>query len=146
MPRPDWLDFSAIGVSGLCLVHCLTSGAFVVGLSAVSLSAPSSHEFHLYTLLAAFVLAAWALGRGWLRLRRSAPVMLGGAGLALMGLAVLPMMLGWPEVVLTVAGVTVLAAAHVLNWRGLRKLDCGGRCARHPAPHQASPVSLKDAA
>ncbi|HEY4548637.1 MAG TPA: MerC domain-containing protein [Pedomonas sp.] len=142
MPRPDWLDFSAIGVSGLCLVHCLASGAFVVGLSAVSLTAPASHEFHLYTLTIAAILAAWALGRGWLRLRRTAPVALGGLGIALMAAGVHPAMIGWPEVALTVAGVTVLALAHVLNWRGLRKLDCGGACARHRAPV----ARLKDAA
>lgn len=142
MPRPDWLDFSAIGVSGLCLVHCLASGAFVVGLSAVSLTAPASHEFHLYTLTIAAVLAAWALGRGWLRLRRIAPVALGGLGIALMAVGVHPAMIGWPEVALTVAGVTVLAGAHVLNWRGLRKADCGGTCAQHRAPV----ARLKDAA
>lgn len=142
MPRPDWLDFSAIGVSGLCLVHCLASGAFVIGLSAVSLSAPASHEFHFYTLSIAAVLAAWALGRGWLRMRRAAPLVLGGLGLALMAVGVLPAMVGWPEVVLTVAGVTVLAVAHVLNWRGLRKHDCGGHCARH----RAATARLKDAA
>src|SRR5690606_28365857 len=98
MPRPDWLDFSAIGVSGLCLVHCLASGAFLAGLSVVSLSAPASHEFHLYTLGAAFILAAWALGRGWLRLRRSGPVALGGLGIALMIAGLHPAMIGWPEV------------------------------------------------
>lgn len=142
MARPDWLDVSAIGVSGLCLVHCLASGAFVVGLSAVSLSAPASHDFHLYTLIAAFVLAAWALGRGWLRLRRIAPVALGGLGIALMAAGVHPALFGWPEVVLTVAGVTVLALAHLLNWRALRKLDCGGTCPRH----RAAAAQLKDAA
>lgn len=142
MPRPDWLDFSAIGVSGLCLVHCLASGAFLAGLSVVSLSAPASHEFHLYTLGAAFILAAWALGRGWLRLRRSGPVVLGGLGIALMIAGLHPAMIGWPEVALTVAGVTFLAFGHLLNWRGLRKRDCGGACARHRAPVER----LKDAA
>lgn len=142
MPRADWLDFSAIGVSGLCLVHCLASGVFVVGLSAVSLSVPASHDFHLYTLIAAFVLAAWALGRGWLRLRRGVPVALGGAGLMLMGLGALPVMLGWPEVALTVTGVVVLAAAHLLNWRALRQQECGGACAHAGA----SLARLKDAA
>lgn len=142
MPRADWLDFSAIGVSGLCLVHCLASGVFVVGLSAVSLSVPASHEFHLYTLIAAFVLAAWALGRGWLRLRRGAPVALGAAGLVLMGLGAMPGMVGWPEMALTVTGVVVLAAAHVLNWRALRQQDCDNACARE----RTRPARLKDAA
>jgi len=126
MPRPDWLDFSAIGVSGLCLVHCLASGAFVVGLSAASLAAPASHEFHIYTLAIASLLAAWALGRGWLRLRRAMPLVLGGLGLGLMAVGILPGMIGWPEVAFTVAGVSVLAVAHMLNWLGLRRLGCGG--------------------
>lgn len=142
MPRPDWLDFSAIGVSGLCLVHCLAGGAFVVGLSAASLSAPASHEFHVYTLAVATILAVWALGRGWVRLRRAAPVVLGGLGLGLMALGVLPHMIGWPEVVLTVAGVTVLAVGHFLNWRGLRQLGCGVACGRE----SGAVARLKDAA
>jgi len=142
MLRPDWLDFSAIGVSGLCLVHCLASGVFVVGLSAFSLSAPTSHEFHIYTLPIAALLAAWALGRGWLRLRRAAPLVLGGLGLGLMIIGVLPAMIGWPEIVFTVAGVSVLAAAHVFNWLGLRRLGCGG----HGVRHQMSGAPLKDAA
>lgn len=128
MSRPDWLDFSAIGVSGLCLLHCLASGVFVVGLSAVSLSVPDSHEFHIFTLPVAALLAAWALGRGWLRLRRAAPLVLGGLGLGLMAVGVLPAMLGWPEVAFTVAGVLVLAAAHALNWLGLRRSGCADGC------------------
>lgn len=126
MSRPDWLDFSAIGVSGLCLVHCLASGVFVASLSAVSLSQfTASHEFHIYTLLAAIPLAVWALGRGWLRQRRAVPPALGGVGLALMAVGVLPSLAGSVETVLTMAGVTVLAAGHYLNWRGQRHDDAG---------------------
>lgn len=152
MPRPDLLDFSAIGVSGLCLLHCLASGVFVVGLSAVSLSVPASHEFHIFTLPVAALLAAWALGRGWLRLRRALPLVLGGLGLGLMIVGVLPAMLGWPEVAFTVAGVSVLAVAHVLNWLGLRRTGCAGRSACRRAPGASlkgaslKGVSLKDAA
>ncbi|MCH8685921.1 MerC domain-containing protein [Pedomonas mirosovicensis] len=113
------MDLSAIGMSGLCLVHCLASGVFVAGLSAVSMTVPASHEFHLYALLIAAVLALWALGRGWVKHRRAAPMLLGSFSLGLMALGVLPSLAGWPETVLTVLGVAILAVAHVLNWRGL---------------------------
>ena len=134
MARPDWLDFSAIGMSGLCLVHCLASGLFVASLSAVSLSAvTASHAFHLYALFAAVPLAAWALGRGWRRQRRAAPLVLGAVGLALMTIGVLPSLAGVVETVLTVTGVTVLALGHFLNWRGRQGGEDSAPCSHAEA-------------
>lgn len=121
MARLGWWDFSAIGMSGLCLVHCLASGVFIAGLSAVSFAVPASHEFHIFTLAVAAPLAIWALARGWRRHRRILPPILGAIGLGFMAVGVLPSLVGLPEVVLTVIGVSVLAVAHALNWRGLHR-------------------------
>lgn len=118
--RVDWLDLSAIGLSGLCLLHCLAGSLVVAALSAVSLAVPAAHDLHLGALVIVVPLTVVALGRTLTRHRYVLPSAIGAVGLALMILAVLPALRGSAEVVLTVSGVTLLAVAHTLNMRHLR--------------------------
>lgn len=119
--RLSWLDLSAIGLSGLCLIHCLAGGLFVAVLSALSLAVPAAHDIHWMALIIVVPLTLVALGRTVTRHGYRLPFTLGLVGLALMILAVLPGFVGPLEVVLTVVGVSLLAVAH---WLNMRHLSC----------------------
>ena len=107
------LDRLAMGLSGLCLVHCLATAVLVGFLATVGgvLGQPIVHEVGLAL---ATVLGAIALGRGWIEHRFILPFAVGATGLALMAIAIaLPE--GGQEAITTVAGVSILALGHRLN-------------------------------
>jgi hypothetical protein len=67
-------------------------------------------------LVLAVLIAAAAIGLGALRHRRAGPLLVATAGLFSMG-AALAVGHGTEEAVLTVVGVVLVAAGHVLNLR-----------------------------
>ena len=109
------LDRMAVGLSGLCILHCVLSVVLVAALSGVG-TLFTDPLFHRLGLMGAVVLAALALGQGYARHRARGPLVIGLAGLSLMS-AGLVAPHGWVEVALTVGGVTVLAVAHLMNAR-----------------------------
>ena len=107
------LDRLAIGISGLCLVHCLASGVLLGLLSAAggALGAPIVHELGL---LLAMVRGAGGLGMGMFERVFVLPSVVGGIGLAAMaGALTLPH--DGSEAMATTAGVLILALGHRLN-------------------------------
>jgi hypothetical protein len=107
------LDRIAIGLSGLCLVHCLAT-AVLLGLLASAggfLGRPILHEVGL-TL--AMILGTVALGRGVLDHGFILPPAIGALGLGVMAGA-LSLPEGGHEAAYTMVGVLVLALGHRLN-------------------------------
>jgi hypothetical protein len=107
------LDRIAMGLSGLCLVHCVAT-AVLLGLLASAggfLGQPIIHEIGL-TL--AMILGSVALGRGALEHGFMLPAGVGALGLGVMAGA-LSLPEGGPEPLFTVAGVLILALGHRLN-------------------------------
>lgn len=118
-PESGHADSWAIGLSGLCLVHCLA-------LPVVAMAAPAAlgleqfhWEFHVAFLVVAVALTIFAFWPTQLHgraLRRSKRAM----ALAALGLGFMLSALIGPlhahERLLTTIGVLLLAAAHVLNW------------------------------
>ena len=107
------LDRVAMGVSGLCLVHCVAT-AVLLGLLASAggfLGRPIIHEVGL-TL--AMVLGAIALGRGVIEHGFMLPSAIGALGLGVMAGA-LSLPHDGREPFYTVAGVLILALGHRLN-------------------------------
>ena len=107
------LDRIAMGLSGLCLVHCLAT-AILLGLLASAggfLGSPAIHEVGL-TL--AMILGSIALGRGIFEHGFMLPSAIGALGLGVMAGA-LSLPEGGNEAVYTVAGVMILALGHRLN-------------------------------
>lgn len=107
------LDRIAMGISGLCLVHCAAT-AVLVGLLASAggfLGRPIIHEVGLVIAMA---LGTVALGRGIREHGFILPAGVGLAGLSLMAYA-LTLQEGGYEPLYTVAGVTMLALGHRLN-------------------------------
>jgi hypothetical protein len=107
------LDRIAIGLSGLCLVHCVATAVLLALVSAAGgfLGSPLIHEIGL-TL--AMVMGAIALGRGIVEHGYSMPSAIGGLGLGVMaGALTLPH--DGTEAIYTVIGVAILALGHRLN-------------------------------
>ena len=111
--RLDRLDRIAIGLSGLCLVHCLAS-AVVLGLLATAGGFLGSHFIHEVGLTAAMILGAIALGRGVFLHGFMMPWAVGWLGLGVMAGA-LSMPHDSSEAIYTMVGVAMLALGHQLN-------------------------------
>jgi hypothetical protein len=111
------IDRIAIGLSGLCLVHCLASAIFVAMLASAGgmLLNPIIHEIGL---LFAIALGIAALGRGVVEHGFMMPAAVGGLGLGVMSGA-LTMPHDGNEVIYTILGVAILALGHDLNRRAV---------------------------
>jgi hypothetical protein len=106
----------AIGLSGLCLVHCIATTVLIAFMSAFG-SLLGSHWIHEVGLSAAMILGAFALGRGILEHGFMMPSAVGGMGLGVMaGAMTLPH--DGTEALATMVGVLILALGHDLNRRG----------------------------
>ena len=107
------LDRYAIGLSGLCLVHCLATSVLLALVSAAGsmLGADWIHEIGLGL---AMIMGGIALGRGIMEHGYSMPSAVGGLGLGVMaGALTLPH--DGTEALYTVVGVGILALGHRLN-------------------------------
>ena len=109
------LDRIAIGLSSLCLVHCVATVVLtaVLASAGAALANPAWHEVG-FTL--AMLIGAVALGRGFAAHRDWRPLLIGAGGLALMGVGLIGAD-GLPEIAATMTGVALLAVAHHRNAR-----------------------------
>ncbi|WP_332812140.1 MerC domain-containing protein [Sphingomonas sp.] len=109
------LDRLAMGLSGLCLVHCLATSIILALLASAGglLFSPMVHEVGL-TL--AIGLGAFSLGRGVIDHGFMMPSAVGGLGLGVMAGA-LTLTHGPEETAYTIIGVAILALGHDLNRR-----------------------------
>lgn len=111
------LDRLAIGVSGLCVVHCLATSVLLALASAAGglLLDPIFHEVGLVLAIA---MGAVALGRGVLTHGYAMPASMGAFGLGVMaGAMSLPHDGSGGEALWTIVGVGLLAFGHDLNRR-----------------------------
>ena len=107
------LDRMAIGLSGLCLVHCL-AGAVLLGLLSAAGGLLGSPVVHEVGLSLAMLVGAFALGRGIVAHGFMMPSAVGALGLGVMAGA-LQLPHDGSEALFTVVGVMVLALGHELN-------------------------------
>jgi hypothetical protein len=111
---PDFrLDRLAVGLSGLCAVHCVAT-VVLLGLVASAgglLGRPIIHEVGLSL---AMIIGAVALGRGVRDHGFLLPSAVGVVGLATMGYAMTLHESGY-EPAITILGVMILALGHRLN-------------------------------
>src|SRR5687768_109614 len=109
------LDRAGMVLSSLCAVHCVLGIVIVAGfgLGGGLLLDPVIHRVGL---LLATIVAGVAIGIGALQHRRAAPFVVAMMGLTFMG-GGLAVEHGVEEAVLTIIGVTLVAAGHVLNLR-----------------------------
>ncbi|MFW6093024.1 MAG: MerC domain-containing protein [Pseudomonadota bacterium] len=126
-------DRLAIALSALCLVHCLAIPLAVVVTPALAVALVGSETtLHVLLLAVALPVTVYALGHGYRIHGRRWCVALGGVGLALMTLGVSHLFgMAW-EVPLTLAGVSLLTVAHVMNLRAARAPRAAADPARCP--------------
>lgn len=116
------LDQLGIGIAGLCVVHCLVT---LVVISSLGLGGIVGGHFlldeniHRIGLALALMVAAVAIGWGLLRHRRVLPFAVAVAGLGLMAAALI-VPHGANEFLLTLIGVVLVSAGHLLNLRAAR--------------------------
>jgi len=109
------LDRAGILLSGLCALHCLAGIVLVsvLGLGGELLLSPAIHEAGLALAIAVGIVT---LGLGAARHGRLVPLAMGGLGIALMGTG-LAIGHSLAEALLTIAGVALVASAHIGNIR-----------------------------
>lgn len=109
------LDRMGILLSALCALHCLAGILLVagLGLGGTFLFAPAIHRVGLVLAIA---IGGVTLAIGVARHGDPRPLQLGAGGLVLMTLA-LAVGHGLAEALLTIAGVSLLAWAHLRNLR-----------------------------
>lgn len=107
-------DHIAIGLSGLCAIHCLATSILLAAVaSAGALLNPAIHETGL---VLAILFGVFALGRGIFVHGYMMPAAVGGLGLGMMAGAMTLHESGG-EAMWTILGVAVLALGHDLNRR-----------------------------
>lgn len=111
---PGRLDRLAIGLSGLCLVHCVATAVFIALVSSIG-GLLGTHIIHEVGLSMAMALGAIALGRGVVEHGFILPVAVGALGLGVMAGA-LQLPHNGTEALYTMVGVGILALGHRLNF------------------------------
>jgi len=109
------LDRIGMLLSCLCAVHCVLGIVIVAGLGLGG-GLLLDPVFHRVGLVLATVIAGAAIGFGAIQHRRPLPFVVAMMGLSFMG-GGLAVEHGVEEAVLTVIGVALVAAGHVLNLR-----------------------------
>jgi len=111
------LDRWAIGLSGLCLVHCIASAVLVTALAAGG-SFLLDPIFHEVGMSIALVLGVFGFGRGIVRHGYMLPSAVGGLGLGIMAGS---LMVGHEDggTLYSIIGVMVVALGHDLNRRAV---------------------------
>lgn len=117
------LDSAALGLSGLCLAHCLALPLLATALPLFGAWAEAEWVHTLFVLVAAPLTAAALIRPGHGLKPSGVLIAAGAAGLLLLAFGALgPATL---ERAATVSGSLLLAGAHIFNWR--RRLACGSR-------------------
>ena len=109
------LDRAGVLLSSLCAVHCVLGIVIVAGLGLGG-GLLLDPVIHRVGLLLATVIAGVAIGIGALQHRRAAPFVVAMTGLSFMG-GGLAVEHGVEEAVLTIIGVALVSAGHLLNLR-----------------------------
>ena len=120
-------DVVVILLSNMCLVHCLALPILTVTIPSFLSIYLDEDAFHLWMLVFVVPISLLTLMMGCRRHKQSSILSVGVAGLlgliwvALFGHDLLPES---GEKLLTVIGSSLIAFAHVLNYRACRRLDC----------------------
>ena len=121
-------DRIAIGLSAVCLVHCLAVPILVAVLPIAAISFGNSQHFHGLMLWLVVPTSIAGFGLGYRLHRRIGLVLAGAGGVVILAAAATYGHTTWREsfeVSVSVAGSLLLGTAHWLNFRAVR------RCHRH---------------
>ena len=111
-----WLDGAAVGLSALCLIHCLALPLVVAGLPFLAQFADG--HLHAQMLIVVLPLSFIALGLGFRHHRNASIVAAGCVGMLLLtiGATIAHAQMGLlADRVFTIVGSLILATAHFYN-------------------------------
>lgn len=112
-----WGDAAAIGLSALCMIHCLALPLLAAALPFLGLLTDAPWVHWAFAATAAPI-AGWSLSRPMSEGHRNWTLLaLGGIGVVLLFLAAAELPSHESETPLTIFGGLLLATAHGLNWR-----------------------------
>jgi len=139
------LDKSAIGLSLMCVVHCLVLPLVLVAFPTGMASALGGESFHKMLLLLVLPTSILAFVLGCKKHKKKMVFSFAVLGLTLL---LLPLVLGHEvvgelgEKLLTTVGGVNLAVAHLLNFRLCRGNEKEGCCAKESGEILARDYSL----
>lgn len=111
-----WLDGAAVGLSALCLIHCLALPLLVAGLPF--LTQFSEGHLHAQMLFVVLPLSIVALGLGFRHHRRMLIVLAGAVGMLTLYVGATVAHAQWglaADRSFTIVGALILATAHFYN-------------------------------
>ena len=123
----ELLDRAAIGLSALCILHCLALPAAMVLLPSLTSLPFADEHFHLALIFLVLPTSLIALFMGCRRHRRIRVLVWGGSGVAvLLGTAIVghEVLEGSWEQILTVFGASLVVVGHLQNFRLCRSSAC----------------------
>jgi hypothetical protein len=115
--RKAYADRAAIGVSLLCLVHCLLLPIALALLPAAAGWLDVPEGFHLLAVGVAIPVSAIAIVAGYRRHGILIPGVMAVIGLSLISLGAFAGFRNIAETIVTVLGSLFLATGHLYNWR-----------------------------
>ena len=118
LPR-TWADRAAIGLSGLCAMHCLLLPVAITLVPAVGGLGLADEAFHLWMVVVVIPISIYALLSGCRQHKRFSVPVLGFTGLAVLVAAlVFGHDLGeFGERAFTLVGALLIAWSHMVNFR-----------------------------
>jgi len=122
-------DQIAIALSALCIVHCLAVPVLVAVLPIAALSFGGDSHFHGLMLWLVVPTSVFGFAFGYRVHGQIRIVLLGVVGIIVLAAAAIWGHSDWNElleVLISVAGSLLLAAAHWLNFRDVRRLHHHG--------------------
>ena len=120
-------DKAAIGLSLLCVVHCLLTPVAIVMFPALGATFLEGESFHYALLLFVLPISLFSLSLGCRKHGHRNILLIGFFGLFLLSLILLvgEETLGeLGEKLATVAGAVVVASAHLLNFKACQNKKC----------------------
>ena len=121
------LDRFSIGLSALCLLHCLAIPLVITISPVMATFAFADESFHIALIAIVIPTSVIALSLGCKKHKGWRILALGSGGLATLTIAAFAEGLGFGETgetLLTVLGALTVAAAHLSNYRACRAHDC----------------------
>jgi xanthosine utilization system XapX-like protein len=116
MPRTGHLlDRFAIGLSSLCLLHCLALPLGALALPLLGLATLLPESFHIWMVVVTLPVSGVALLLGHRRHGHRAPTVIALIGIALLGSGAILFGEGALQIVATILGALLLAIAHLRN-------------------------------
>lgn len=121
-------DKIAIGLSLACAIHCLALPLLLVLIPSLSALQLDNENFHFWMVIAVIPTSAYALSMGCKKHKKYRLLFMGLIGLALLiaAISIDEEIIGESgEKILTLAGASILAIGHFLNFRLCQKHeDC----------------------